>query len=258
MSNVLTGKEAVHSAVKKVYGQVAETRNLGGDQEVACCGPVKLDIADYSPEELASVPPGAYLGEGSGTPVRHAGLEPGETVVDLGAGAGLDSFLAANRVGPGGRVYGFDLTPQMLERARANAAQGGYANVSFEQADIENLPLPDAVADVAISNCVINLTPDKPAVYREIFRVLRPGGRLSVSDIVLRGDEAALRQFREGATDETWCACVAGALAEPDYLAAIRAAGFTAVAIVAERPAQIQPGGGLHAAAVTITARKPV
>jgi arsenite methyltransferase len=257
VSEVLTGKEAVHSAVKKIYGQVAETRNLGGGKEAACCGPVKFEIADYSAEELASVPPGSYLGEGSGTPVRHAGLQHGETVVDLGAGAGLDSFLAANRVGPSGRVYGFDLTPQMLERARANAVEGGYANVSFEQADIERLPLPDAAADAAISNCVINLTPDKPAVYREIFRVLKPGGRLSVSDIILRGDDAAVRKFREGATDETWCACVAGALAEPDYLAAIRAAGFADVAIVAERSAQIQPGGGLRAAAVTITARKP-
>jgi arsenite methyltransferase len=257
MNEVLTGKEAVHSAVKKIYGQVAETRNRSGEGEAACCGPVKLEIADYTAEELASVPAGAYLGEGSGTPVRHAGLQPGETAVDLGAGAGLDTFLAANRVGPAGRVYGFDLTPQMIERARENAAQGGYANVSFEHADIERLPLPDATADAAISNCVINLTPDKAAVYREIFRVLKPGGRLAVADIVLRGDEAAMRKFREGATDETWCACVAGALAEPDYLDAIRAAGFADVAIVAERSAQLQPGGGLRAAAVTITARKP-
>ncbi len=256
MSQTLANKEAIHTAVTNIYGAVARSRNLT-QPETACCGPQELPIADYSPEEIASVPPGAYLGEGSGNPVRFADLVPGEIVVDLGAGAGMDSFLAANRVGPTGHVYGFDLTPEMVRRARRIAATAGLRQVSFEQADIERLPLADAVADVAISNCVINLTPDKRAVYREIFRVLRPGGRLSVADIVLRGTPEAVAAFRASATAENWCACVSGALREEDYLATIREAGFTDVEIVAERPGQFQPGGDVRSVAVTITARKP-
>ncbi|HJY88462.1 MAG TPA: methyltransferase domain-containing protein, partial [Candidatus Acidoferrales bacterium] len=208
-------------------------------------------------EELASVPRGAYLGEGSGAPVRYANLEPGEVVVDLGAGAGMDSFLAANQVGPGGRVYGYDLTEEMLDRARRNAPSGNYAQVTFARADIEQLPLADGAVDAAISNCVINLAPDKAAVYREIFRVLRPSGRLSVADIVLRGESEAIQRFRERANLESWCACVSGALEEQEYLTTIRGAGFTDVQLVAERPAESEPGGGLAAVAVTLTARKP-
>lgn len=256
MSTVNTERDAIHRAVTSIYGEVARTPNPA-PAAPACCGPQAAPIADYIPEELASVPTGAYLGQGSGTPVRHANLQPGEVAVDLGAGAGLDSFLAANRVGPAGRVYGFDLTPEMIARAQRNAAEGGYANISFQQADIERLPLADGAADAAISNCVINLTPDKRAVYREIFRVLRPGGRLAVADIVLRGDAAAVQAFRKGSTDETWCACVAGALAEDDYLAAVREAGFTNVEVVAERPGQFQPGGAVKSVAITLTARKP-
>jgi ubiquinone/menaquinone biosynthesis C-methylase UbiE len=189
--------------------------------------------------------------------VRYADLRPGEVVVDLGAGAGMDSFLAANRVGPSGRVYGYDLTEDMVERAKRNASAGNYANIAFARADIENLPLGDAAADAAISNCVINLTPDKAAVYTEIFRVLRPGGRLSVADIVLRGSPEAIQGFRKKIPLEGWCACVSGALAEQECLATIRSAGFTDVRLVAERPAQLQPGGEVAAVAVTITARKP-
>ncbi len=241
MSQTPQSKEAIHSAVTSIYGAVAQTRNLT-KPEATCCGSDKLSLADYSPDEIASVPLGAYLGEGSGNPVRYAALAPGENVADLGAGAGMDSFLAANQVGPTGHVYGFDLTREM---------------VSFEQADIEHLPLADASADAAISNCVINLTPDKRAVYREIFRVLRPGGRLAVADIVLRGVPEAVEAFRESGTAETWCACVSGALTENDYLAAIREAGFADVQVVAERPGQLQPGGEVHSVAITITARKP-
>ena len=276
-------REKIHSAVRDTYGEVARKRDVGGEAATACCepacctpaanptGPAVADsgqtlkkiaeahraISDYSAEELASVPPGAYLGEGSGTPVRHAGLQPGETVVDLGAGAGMDSFLAANRVGPSGRVFGFDLTPDMLQRARENAAQAGCANVTFQQADIEHLPMASGAADAAISNCVINLTPDKPAVYREIYRVLKPGGRLSVSDIVLCGAPEAVRAFRAQSGPDAWCACVSGALREEDYLAAIRAAGFADVREVSERTAQSQPGNGVSGAAITVTAKKP-
>ncbi len=250
----LASKEAIHAAVTAAYGAVArsETPRAG-----ACCSAELPRLSDYRAEELSAVPEGAYLGEGSGTPVRHAALKAGEVVVDLGAGAGMDSFLAANAVGPSGQVYGFDLTPDMLARAQSNAARGGYKNVSFAHADIEHLPLYDGAADAAISNCVINLAPDKRAVYREIFRVLKPGGRLSIADIVLRGAPQAIEAFRRQAGAESWCACVAGALTEEDYSAAIRAAGFSELRIVAERPAQFQPGGEASAVAITLTARKP-
>lgn len=246
-------KEAVHAAVAEVYGKVAQT---AAGEALSCCNVEITPSLDYSAEELASVPAGAYLGAGSGSPVRHAGLQPGEVVVDLGPGAGIDSFLAANRVGGAGRVYGFDLTPEMVERARRNA-EGRYTNVSFELAKIERLPLPAGSVDVAISNCVINLSPDKPAVFAEIFRVLRPGGRISISDIVLRGDDQAVRALRQRPDLGQWCACVLGAWRQEEYLDAIGGAGFEDVKLVAERPAVSEPGGGVEAAAVTITARKP-
>lgn len=239
----------IHEAVAAVYGMVAKTKG-----RTSCCT-VELETPqDYSPEELASVPPGAYLGQGSGNPVRHAALQPGEVVVDLGSGAGMDSFLAANRVGPSGRVHGFDLTPEMLERARGNAAR--YPNVSFEHAQIERLPFPDASADAAISNCVINLAPDKRVVYDEIYRVLRPGGRISVADIVLRGAPDQVSAVRENPDLASWCGCILGALEENEYLGIIRAAGFGDVKIVSERAAMSQPGHAVKAVAITVTARK--
>jgi SAM-dependent methyltransferase len=246
-------EERIHQAVATVYSELART---GGEKATGCCTVEIPASLDYNAEELASVPPGAYLGAGSGNPVRHAGLRPGETVVDLGSGAGIDSFLAANRIGPNGRVYGFDLTPEMIARARQNAA-GKYANVSFEQAKIEHLPLASRTADVAISNCVINLAPDKGKVFAEVFRVLRPGGRISISDIVLRGDPHAVEALRHNPELEKWCACVLGALRQGEYLEAIRTAGFVDVKLVSERPARSQPGGGVAAVAITLTARKP-
>ncbi len=248
-------KETVHAWVTTAYAEVARTRGEG--PRATCCTADVNRPSDYSAEELAEVPRGAYLGEGSGAPVRYAELEPGEVVVDLGAGAGMDSFLAANRVGPTGRVYGHDLTREMVERAERNAAAADYTNVTFARADIERLPLASGVADAAISNCVISLAPDKPAVFREVFRVLRPGGRLSVADIVLRGSREAVHDFRQKAGGEGWCACVSGALTEEEYLAAIRGAGFADVRLVAERPAMSQPGGTLAAVAASLTARKP-
>ena len=255
MGTKSVNKQAIHAVITAAYGAVAQTR--GDAAPAACCLAEPTRVSDYTPEELASVPRGAYLGEGSGAPVRYAGLQLGEVVVDLGAGAGMDSFLAANRTGPSGRVYGYDLTPAMVERAERNAAAGGYANVVFARADIERLPLGSGAADAAISNCVINLAPDKAAVFAEIFRVLRSGGRISVADIVLRGAPEAVRDFRQQVGMEGWCACVSGALEEQEYLATIRGAGFTDVRLVAERPAQSQPGGSVAAVAVTITARKP-
>lgn len=255
-------KEAIHQAVQEQYGALARTHGKQPGAE-SCCGPTCCSTTpaqqspDYSNEEIASVPPGAYLGAGSGNPVRHAALKPGEVVIDLGAGAGMDTFLAANAVGSDGRVHGFDLTPDMLDRASANAAGSRYTNVNFERADIERLPFADAAADAAISNCVINLAPDKAAVYREIFRALKPGGRFSIADIVLRGPVPALDAFRKAVRKDNWCGCISGALSQEEYLSAIRAAGFTAVRIVAERPAESQPGGDLQAIAVTITGQKP-
>ncbi len=255
MSETIDRGEPIHEAVRTAYGVVARTRTEA-NAPAACCGSAST-ASDYTAEELASVPKGAYLGEGSGAPVRYAGLASGHVVVDLGSGAGMDSFLAGQRVGPAGRVFGFDLTRAMVERARRIAAGSSFRNVSFEEADIAHLPLADQTADAAISNCVINLAPDKGAVYAELFRILKPGGRIAVADIVLRGRREEIRALYERVNSATWCACVGGALEEQEYLATMRAAGFVNIRVAAERPAQSQPGGGVHALAVTLTAEKP-
>jgi arsenite methyltransferase len=182
----------------------------------------------YTPAELAAVPAEANLGLSCGNPTAFASLRPGETVVDLGCGAGLDVLLAASRVGPAGRAVGIDMTPEMIERATRNAARQGLTNVAFHLAAIDRLPLADASADCVISNCVINLAPDKTAVFREMFRVLKPGGRVAVSDIALKrplpGDLAA--------SIPAYIGCVAGALLVADYERNLREAGFEAVQVV--------------------------
>jgi len=168
------------------------------------------------------------LSLGCGDPVTLAGLRTGDTVVDLGSGGGIDCFLAAQRVGAEGRVIGVDMTPEMLKRARENAAKVGAANVEFRQGQIEALPVPDAIADVVISNCVINLSPDKPQVFREIFRALKPGGRVAVSDIVTNGPmPESLRNNMEA-----WSACVSGAIPAEDYAEGLRDAGFVDVQVM--------------------------
>ena len=184
----------------------------------------------YRPEDLQAVPDGANLGLGCGNPVALASLQAGETVVDLGAGAGFDCFLAAKAVGEKGRVIGVDMTPAMIDRARANARKGGYGNVEFRLGEIENLPVADNTADIIISNCVINLSPDKERVFREASRVLKPGGRLMVSDIVL------LKELPPALHDSVaaYTGCVAGALMKDEYLQKITAAGFREVRIIAE------------------------
>ncbi len=183
----------------------------------------------YSAEELAGLPEsvaGASLG--CGNPLAIADLLPGEVVLDLGSGGGIDCFLAARQVGPEGRVIGLDMTPEMIKLARRNAKKVGAANVDFRYGEMEEIPLPDNSVDAVISNCVINLSPDKDAVFAEVYRVLRPGGRLSVSDIVVDGQlPKAIRQNLD-----SWAGCIAGALDELDYLNKIRAAGFEQVEVV--------------------------
>lgn len=207
----------------------------------SCC------TTDYSKEELARIPMESVLGLGSGNPVRHSALRSGDIVVDLGSGGGIDVFLAASQVGPTGKVIGIDMTPEMIARARAAATQSGASNVEFRQGVIEDLPLPASSADVVLSNCVINLSPDKAAVFREAFRVLKAGGRLVISDIV---QERPL-----GVLDDD-CGCVATAMVRADYLDAIRAAGFADLKIVEDRPWLIGPAGR-DASAITIKALKP-
>jgi SAM-dependent methyltransferase len=184
----------------------------------------------YKKEDLDSVPEGANLGLGCGNPTALASLKKGETVLDLGAGAGFDCFLAANIVGVDGQVIGVDMTPEMVDKARSNARKGDYKNVDFRLGELEHLPVADNSVDVLISNCVINLTPDKAAVFNEAFRVLRPGGRFAVSDIVL------LKELPEPVKQSVaaYVGCLSGAIMKDDYLETIRDAGFEGVKIVDE------------------------
>ncbi len=183
----------------------------------------------YSATEIGDLPKSVTgFALGCGNPTAIAELQPGEVVLDLGAGGGIDCFLAAKQVGPEGRVIGLDMTPNMVKLARRNAKKVGATNVDFRFGEIEEIPLPDASVDAVISNCVINLSPDKDAVFREAYRVLRPGGRMSVSDIVIKGEiPASLREQLD-----LWASCVAGALEETEYLARIRGAGFGQIEVV--------------------------
>ncbi len=220
-------KEEIGKAVRERYGNIAK-------QGSSCCGPVKSccgstdlvqDISKnigYSQKELDAVPEGANLGLGCGNPVAPASLKEGEVVLDLGSGAGFDCFLAANQVGKTGKVIGVDMTAEMLERARENARKGNFDNVEFRLGEIENLPVGDNQVDIIISNCVINLSPNKERVFKEAFRVLRPGGRLMVSDIVL------LKELPEEIKNSVaaYVSCIAGATTKGEYLKEIQAAGF--------------------------------
>jgi arsenite methyltransferase len=216
--------ETITEAVKSKYGSVAAS---GLSTERADVKAV-AEAFGYSAEELASIPAEANMALSCGNPTAAASLRPGETVVDLGCGGGLDVFLAARRVGPTGRAIGIDMTPEMLELSRRNAEKSGLANVAFHQATIDNLPLADASVDCVISNCVINLAPDKPAVFREIARVLRPGGRLAVSDIALKRDLPP----ELGNDLLAYVGCIAGAIPIEDYRRGLIEAGFAHVEIV--------------------------
>jgi len=225
----------VKKIVREGYARIARGGGSCCSSGSSCCGSTGITESiskkiGYSDEELTSVPEGANLGLGCGNPVALAALKEGDVVLDLGSGAGFDCFLAANKVGSGGRVIGVDMTPDMLEKARENAHKGGYTNVEFRLGEIEHLPVPDSHVDVIISNCVINLSPDKPAVFNEAFRVLKPGGRLMVSDIVLLNE---LPDFIKSSV-AAYVGCVSGAMIKEDYLGAIKSAGFKDVSIVAE------------------------
>jgi SAM-dependent methyltransferase len=221
--------EAIVEQVKERYGKIAETAGSCCGPSVSCCGetPVSLQLG-YKREDLAHVPDGADLGLGCGAPLASLGLMPGETVLDLGSGAGIDVFLAAREVGPTGRAIGVDMTPAMLERARANAAKAGLTNVEFREGRLEVLPLPDASVDAVTSNCVINLVPDKGVVFREVARVLKPGGRLAIADIVLDGrlPEAVERDIY------AYVGCVAGAMERSEYFGLLEAAGLGEIEIL--------------------------
>ena len=222
--------ENIKETVREKYGQAAR-RALAGRK--ACCGPTAGDpdpitINLYAPAETNEVPQEAVLASlGCGNPTALAMLNPGEVVLDLGSGGGIDVLLSARRVGPAGKVYGLDMTDEMLELARQNQARAGVTNAEFLKGEIENVPLPDNAVDVVISNCVINLSADKSAVLQEVFRVLKPGGRFAVSDIVVRGDVPA--EIRRNV--ELWVGCVAGALHESEYQTLLAAVGFKDIGI---------------------------
>jgi arsenite methyltransferase len=260
MGKVITD-EQIKVAVRERYGGVARrfVEEPAAPRRQSCCGPAKTaesqgaqatrsgccgpaDTAEqkvaaeqpgatrfYAAEELANLPEtvtGASLG--CGNPLAIADLQPGEVVLDLGSGGGIDCFLAARKVGPAGRVIGLDMTPDMIKLARSNAKKIGATNVDFRFGEMEDMPLPDESVNVIISNCVINLSPDKDLVFREAYRVLQPGGRLSVSDVVVDGD---LPQFIRSKLD-AWAGCLAGALDERVYLDKIRAAGFERIEVL--------------------------
>jgi arsenite methyltransferase len=252
----------IHAAVRDRYGKIAT--DFEPVTQASCCGPdddcgCAGDLYDVA--LLADLPADVTgLSLGCGDPVTLASLELGQTVLDLGSGGGIDVFLAARQVGPEGRVIGVDMTDAMLEKAEANKARLGEAaaQTEFRKGFIEALPVEDDTVDVIISNCVINLSPDKPQVFREAFRVLAPGGKLAVSDIVIEG------QFSEEALAnmDSWAACVSGASQVDDYLDAIRAAGFVDVTVtdkVTAGPDIVPPWliGGPRIYSARVTARKP-
>lgn len=228
--------DEIRQAVRQRYSRIVDTRQSGSGCAPGCCGAPAVDAASisqavgYSPEEVDAVPEGANLGLGCGNPRAIAALKPGEVVLDLGSGGGFDCFLAARQVGDTGRVIGVDMTPEMISRARANAAKTGHGNVEFRLGEIENLPVADGIADVVISNCVINLSPDKPRVFAEIFRTLKPGGRIAVSDVV------ATAQLPEAVREDMnlRSCCIAGASLIPEVETMLQTCGFVGIRVTSK------------------------
>jgi SAM-dependent methyltransferase len=244
MKQTSPDSETIKAEVRRRYGSIAEGETtLTGDKQPdqGCCGTSSTPHSPccsgsndeqarklgYSEADLAAVPEGANLGLGCGNPVALASLQPGQTVLDLGSGAGFDAFLAARAVGPTGQVIGVDMTPEMVTKARANAKKGGYKHVEFRLGEIEALPVGDATVDVVISNCVINLCPDKRPVYKEAFRALRPGGRLAVSDVVAR------KELSKSVKQDLvlYSGCLAGATLQTELLRILEDAGFEKISI---------------------------
>jgi arsenite methyltransferase len=264
--------ESVRDLVKEKYGQAALRVASGGTSccspSASSCDPITSNL--YEAGETADLPEDAVSASlGCGNPTALAELEPGETVLDLGSGGGIDVLLSAKRVGPTGKAFGLDMTDEMLVLARENQRKAGVTNVEFLKGEIEHIPLPDASVDVIISNCVINLSADKDAVLAEAFRVLKPGGRFAVSDVVVRG--AVPAELRRNV--ELWIGCVAGALEESEYRAKLAKAGFDAIDLEptriyrAESARDFLTGAGLGAEAIAamegkfisafVRARKP-
>ena len=261
--------DELRQQVRTAYGAVARAETSACGCGPSCCAPSDRSVAEllsrgigYSAAELAAAPDGANLGLGCGNPQAIAALQPGETVLDLGSGAGFDCFLAARQVGhPGGHVIGVDMTADMVIKARANAAKAGYANVEFRLGEIESLPVADATVDVVLSNCVINLSPDKAQVFREAYRVLKPGGRLAISDIVT----TAPLPPEMKAEVALYTGCVAGAAGVEELTGWLAAAGFSGIRIAAKDASRDfirhwAPGRGVedYIAAASIEAVKPV
>ncbi|MGP8073413.1 MAG: arsenite methyltransferase [Thermoplasmata archaeon] len=262
-------EERRRDQVRERYGKIASpggccspasgsTEGCGGGASESCCGDGVVSIQfGYSPEELASLPEGANLGLGCGNPTALLSMKPGETVLDLGSGAGIDCFLAAQKVGAQGRVIGVDMTPGMIVKARENARKGGYSNVEFRLGEIEHLPTADRSVDVVVSNCVINLAPEKGQVYREAFRVLRPGGRVAVSDVV------ATRPITQRERDDPslWSSCSSGALEVEEVKKLLHSAGFERIEVELRSrkssPASLDGQASLGVVSADIRATKP-
>lgn len=269
-SSSSTDPNAIKAAVSARYAararqQLIPPETLPLAQDAACCGPATALEAPacssgtcgigYRAEDLAGLPASVTgVSLGCGNPVGLAEVQPGETVLDLGSGGGIDCFLAARRVGPAGRVIGVDMTPEMVRLARANARQLAAENVEFRLGEIEHLPVDPGTVDLVISNCVVNLAPDKGAVFREVYRVLRPGGRLVIADTVAsRSVPAALRERLD-----LWGQCISGALDRETYLATLREAGFARIEVLAEHDlARGDLDGDLALLSLTVRACKP-
>ena len=228
-------EDDIRKVVRDKYGKIAKQGTSCCGSVSSCCGSESTaerisGSIGYTGEEIHEVPDGANLGLGCGNPLALASLKDGETVLDLGSGAGFDSFLASPRVGAGGRVIGVDMTPEMIEKARENAGNGNYENVEFRLGEIENLPVADDQVDIVISNCVINLAPDKKGVFEETYRVLKPGGRIMISDITL------LAELPDSIKNsmEAYIGCISGAMRKEEYLKTIAQAGFQDVKVMEE------------------------
>ena len=237
--------EAIRNEVQTYYAKAATTAAAGG---AACCGDDAANFGAGLYDDLGDVPDAAALASiGCGNPTAVADLRPGEVVLDLGSGGGIDVLLSARRVGPTGKAYGLDMTPEMLDLARHSAAEAGATNVEFLEGHIESIPLPDSTIDVIISNCVVNLSPDKPAVFAEMHRVLRDGGRIGISDVVTEDRLTPEERHERG----SYVGCIAGALSVSEYVEGLAAAGFADATVEFTHAV----GDGVHAAIVTATKR---